>query len=129
MIFLQSLLGRLGLERVVRCRGRLSKLIKVIDFLCLLLPGLSFGFHLKVLLVLWLAVRASNTVPEGEILAIVVVEVEMVDGMVSGRVDDVAVELVLAVMDQDGPHIDGGKHGEIDVSLHWAAEDKDVVRD
>lgn len=82
-----------------------------------------------MLLVFGLAVGASDAVPEGEVLAIVVIEVEMVDGVMSGRVDDVGVELVLAVVNQDRPQVNGAKHTQVNVLLHGYAEDKDVVGD
>lgn len=81
-----------------------------------------------MLLVFGLAVGTSDAVPEGEVLAIVVVEVKMVDGVMGGRIDDIGVELVFAVVDQDRPQVDGAKHAQVDVLLHGYAEDKDMVR-
>lgn len=66
----------------------------------------------------------------GEVLAIVDGKVYVVEGMVRGAVDEsfnpVAGEHV-AVVDQDGPYLDGHEKGQVQVSLDRADEGKYAV--
>ena len=55
------------------------------------------------------AVRAADVVPQGEVLAVVVVEEEVVVRVVGGAVDErleQAGHAVVSVVDGDGPHVD-----------------------
>ena len=53
-----------------------------------------------------LAIAASEAVPDGGVLAKVVVEVEVVGGVTGSAVNDRVVGNVLAVVDQDCPEVD-----------------------
>lgn len=102
--------------------------------------------HLKLLaeeLVVGLAVRTSQAVPESSVLAVVVVEVEtmqrlalsvsnnwevlLVHRVASRAVDDGALSNVFAVMDQDGPDVDKGKENDVGELLEREQEGEDVV--
>jgi hypothetical protein len=58
-------------------------------------------------------VAAKGTVPESRILAIVVVEGQVMDSMAGGTIDDGAVGDIFAVVDHDGPDVDKGKETDI----------------
>ena len=80
-------------------------------------------------LLVGLAVAATQTVPEGGELAVVVVEVEMVHGVAGGAVDDGAVGDVLAVVDEDGPEVDEAEEEDVGELLQREDEGEDVVGD
>lgn len=86
------------------------------DALRLKLPlGLAHLLLLVEEIGVGLTVGAAEAVPEGGVLAVVVVEVEMVHGVAGGAIEDGAVGHVLAVVDHDGPEVDEDKqrHGRV----------------
>lgn len=116
------------LELVRDRLGRLSKLVKRIDLLGLLLPDLVV--HPQALVVLFRArcpVRTSQAVPQCEVLAVVVVEVQVMHRVVCSTVDHCGLDDHLAIVDQHRPKVDQHKHGQVDVLLHREHEHKDVV--
>lgn len=59
------------------------------SFLCLLLPDLAVNSHLSIVLLLRrLTVRTAEAIPQGKVLTVVVVEVQVVDTVVRRGVDD-----------------------------------------
>lgn len=62
-----------------------------------------------------LAVGAADAVPEGGVLAVVVVEVEVVHSVAGSAINDRAIGHVLAVVDHDGPEVDEDeqRHGRV----------------
>ena len=95
----------------------------------LLLPVLLV--HLDLLLehlLLGGAVAASETVPKGGVLAIVVVEGQVVNRVARGAIDDGVVGNVLAVVNQNGPEVDKDEQADIGKLLERENEGEDVVR-
>jgi len=72
-------------------------------------------------------VGASETVPKGSELAIVVVEVQMVHGMTSSTVNYRRVRDVFAVMNQDGPDVDESEQHQIGELVQREDERENVV--
>lgn len=96
------------------------------------LPVPLVGGHLGLLdeqLRVRLAVRTTETIPEGGELAVVVVEVQVVHGVASGAVDDGRVGDVLAVVDHDGPDLDESEEGDVGELLQGEDEGEEVVGD
>ena len=96
------------------------------------LPVPLVGSHLGLLdeeLSVGLAVRTTETVPQGGELAVVVVEVQVVHGVAGGAVDDGRVGDVLAVVDHDGPDLDEGEEGDVGELLQREDEGEQVVGD
>ncbi|KAH3673462.1 hypothetical protein WICPIJ_009773 [Wickerhamomyces pijperi] len=94
----------------------------------LLLPG-----HFVELLALveqlgfWLSVRVTQSVPQGGELTVVVVEVQVVDGVASSTVDDRVVGHVLTVVDHHGPEVDEGEKKQVRHLVQWEDKRVDVV--
>jgi hypothetical protein len=102
-----SSLELLGLGLVASIVAAFDFLDNVFHFLDLALPlGRSHLGLAAEELVVGLAVAATETIPEGGELSVVVVEVQMVHGVASGTVDDRAVGDVFTVVDHDGPDVD-----------------------
>jgi hypothetical protein len=78
-------------------------------------------------LVVGLPVAATQSVPQGGELTVIVVEVEMVHGVAGGAVDDGGVGDVLAVVDEDGPDVDEDEQGDVGELLEGEDEGEDVV--
>lgn len=75
-------------------------------------------------------VGAADLVPEGEVLPVVVVEVEVVVGVVGRAVDDVpqqAGHAVVAVVDGDGPDVDEDVEAQVGDLVQGEEEGVDVV--
>jgi hypothetical protein len=79
-------------------------------------------------LLVWLAVTAAEAIPEGGVLAVVVVEVEVVHGVAGGTIDDGRVGYVFAIVNEDGPDVDKGEEENIRKLLEREDEGEDVVR-
>ena len=60
-----------------------------------------------------LAIAASEAVPDGGVLAKVIVEVQMVGGVAGSAIDDRVIGNVLAVVDQDCPEVDEQEEEDI----------------
>lgn len=76
-------------------------------------------------------VGASQTVPQCEVLAVVVVEEEVVVGVVSGAIDCAGQgsgDAVVAVVDRDGPDVDKHIEGQVEHLVEREQEGVDVVR-
>lgn len=104
-------------DAVGRCRVFLSQLAQVI-------VG-AFSFKGRGALV-----RTANLVPEGEILPVVVVEVQVVVGVVGRAVDDVAQQprhAVIAVVDGDGPDVDEDVEAQVGDFVQGEQEGVHVV--
>lgn len=77
-------------------------------------------------------VGASQTVPQCEILPVVVVEEEVVVSVVSRAIDDsrqTAGNAVVAVVDRDGPDVDENIQHQIEYLVEREKEGVDVVRE
>lgn len=77
-------------------------------------------------------VGASHPVPQGEVLAVVVVEEEVVVGVVGGAVDDAGQSVgdaIVAVVDGDGPDVDEDVQGQVEQLVEGEEERVDVVRE
>lgn len=64
----------------------------------------------------WVSVRASQAIPECEVLSVIVVEVQVMINMVSGTVNQKyqrAWKAVVSIMDGNGPDVDEDKEGEV----------------
>lgn len=75
-------------------------------------------------------VGSTNLVPEGEVLPVVVVKVEVVVGVVGRAVDDVPQQLgdaIVAVMDGDGPDVDEDVEAQVGDFVQGEEEGVDVV--
>ena len=79
-------------------------------------------------LIIWLFVAATEAVPEGGVLTVVVVEVQVVHGVASSTVNYRRVGDVLAVVDEDSPDIDEGEEGDVGELLKREDEWEDMVR-
>lgn len=76
------------------------------------------------------SVGAAQSVPQREVLAVVVVEEEVVVGVVGRAVDDAdqrAGHPVVAVVDGDGPDVDEDVEGQVEHLVQWEEEGVDVV--
>lgn len=77
------------------------------------------------------AVGAEVGVGPGEVLAVVDGEVHVVKGVVGRAVEELFRPVArdhVAVVDQDGPDLDGDEEDHVQVALHWADEDEETVR-
>lgn len=77
-------------------------------------------------------VGASQAVPQGEVLAVVVVEEQVVVGVVSRAVDGAGQSVgdaVVAVVDGDGPDVDEHVQGQVEHLVEGEEEGVDVVRE
>ena len=123
-----SLLELLGLGLVASIIGAFDFLDNVLHLLDLALPLGSAHLGLAAEeLVVGLAVAATETVPEGGELSVVVVEVQVVHGVAGGAVDDGAVGDVFTVVDHDGPHVDEHEESNVGEFLQREEEREDVV--
>ena len=98
-------------------------------FLCLLLP--FFLVHLGLAtekLLIGHPVAASQAIPEGSELSVVVVEVEMVHGVAGSSVDHGAVGNIFTIVDQDGPEVDETEEENICELLEREDKREQVVR-
>lgn len=76
------------------------------------------------------SVGAAQSVPQREVLAVVVVEEEVVVGVMGRAVDDAdqrAGHPVVAVVDGDGPDVDEDVEGQVEHLVQWEEEGEDVV--
>lgn len=73
------------------------------------------------------AVAAAQAVPQRGILAVVIVEVQVVHGVAGGAVEDRAVGGVLAVVDQHGPDLHEDEEAQVGELLQREDEGEDVV--
>lgn len=83
--------------------------------------------HAVVLLFSGLTVGSECAIPEGEILTIVVVEVQMMDRVMSAGVNNLGTKHVVAIMNHDCPDVDEHENGDIEPLLHGNNVDKQVV--
>lgn len=77
-------------------------------------------------------VGAPQTVPQCKVLAVVVVEEEVVVRVVGRAVDDVGQgggDAVVAVVDGDGPDVDEDVQGQVEQLVEGEEEGVDVVRE
>lgn len=98
--------------------------------LALLLP-LLFG-HVLFLVehaLIRLAVTTTQTIPQGRVLAIIIIESQVVDTVAGGAIDDGVVRHELAIVDQDGPEVDKDEEQNKRHFLQGEKEGKDVVGD
>ena len=98
----------------------------MLSFLFLELQDVVHGVQCR----LRLTARATPLVCPSEVLPIVDGEVQMVQRMVGGSVDNVFKRVAgdhVRVMDEDGPDVDENKHSEVEVTLHGEEEDESVV--
>lgn len=75
-------------------------------------------------------VGAAQAVPQGEVLPVVVVEEEVVVGVVGGAVDDAGERVgdaVVAVVDGDGPDVDEDVEEQVEDFVEGEEEGVDVV--
>lgn len=98
--------------------------------LCLKFPDLIVGTlaHQSR----WVPVGASHAVPQGEVLAVIVVEEEVVVGVVSGAVDETRQSVgdaIVTVVDGDGPNVDKNVQGQVKQLVEGEEEGIDVVRE
>lgn len=100
----------------------------LLHFPALLLPlGLGHVLRLVEHALIRLAVAAAQAVPEGGVLAVVVVEGQVVDAVAGGAVDDGVVRHELAVVDQDGPEVDKDEQEDVAHLLQGEEQGEDVV--
>lgn len=123
------LLGLDSIKRVIdTVVGTLYILDNLLHDLALLIPG--FFAHLGLLvkqLLLGLAVAATQAVPKGEVLAVVVVEGQVVNTVAGSTVDDRVVGDILTIMDHDGPEVDKDKKEQICPLLKWEKDWENMV--
>ncbi len=132
MVALLHLLGALGLLGTVR---KIRPVVLALDLLDHLLHLLAlavplFLAHLRVpveQLGIRLPVATAEPVPEGGVLAVVVVERKVMDRVARGAVDERAVGHVLAVVDHDGPDVDEDEERDVGKLLQREQEGEDVV--
>lgn len=77
-----------------------------------------------------MSVGAAHAVPQREVLAVVVVEEEVVVGVVGRAVDDAGQRVghaVVAVVDGDGPDVDKDVEGQVEHLVQREEEGVDVV--
>lgn len=77
-------------------------------------------------------VRAPQTVPQCEVLAVVVVKEEVVVGVVGGAVDDTGQSgghTVVAIVDRNGPDVDKDVEGQVQNLMEGEEEGVEVVRE
>lgn len=106
----------------------LDLVLDLLRLLGLLLPLL--GAHLSLApeeFLIWHAVAAAKTVPEGGELAVVVVEIEVVHCVAGSAVDDGAVSHVLAVVDHNGPDLDEAEENNVGELLQREQEWEQMV--
>lgn len=79
-----------------------------------------------------MSVGAPQAVPQSEVLAVVVVEEDVVVGVVGRAVDDAgqaAGDAVVAVVDGDGPDVDKNVKTQVEQLVQGEEEGVDVVRE
>lgn len=79
-----------------------------------------------------MSVGTSQAVPQSEVLAIIVVEEEVVVGVVSWAVDDTRQtvgDAIVTVVDRDGPDVDEDVECQIEHLVKGEEEGVDVVRE
>jgi hypothetical protein len=103
------------LDHLVNCLGLLSPLALA-----------HFELLLKQLVV-WLSVASTKAVPQCRVLAVVVVEVKMMDGVARSTIDESGVVRILAIVDQDSPDVDKDEKGDGCDFGHGKQEGKYVV--
>ena len=115
-------------RRVTAIVFSLDILENSLHLLSLTLPLLvtHFGLATEKLLV-GLAVAATQTVPEGSELAVVVIEVQVVHGVAGCTVHDGTVGNVLAVVNEDSPEVDEPEQENVGHLLQGEEEGEDVV--
>lgn len=77
-------------------------------------------------------VRAPQTVPQREVLAVVVLKEEVVVGVVGGAVDDAGQSgrhAVVAVVDGNGPDVDKNIEEQVENLVEGEEEGVEVVRE
>lgn len=77
-----------------------------------------------------MSVGAAHAVPQREVLAVVVVEEQVVVGVVGGAVDDAGQGVghaVVAVVDGDGPDVDEDVERQVEQLVQREQEGVDVV--
>ncbi len=75
-------------------------------------------------------VGASQAVPQSEVLAVIVVEEEVVVSVVSWSVDDLrqtAGDTIVTIVDRDGPDVDENVQGQVEHLVEGEEEGVDVV--
>lgn len=75
-------------------------------------------------------VGASQAVPQSEVLAVIVVEEEVMVSVVSWTIDDrsqSAGDTIVTVVDRDGPDVDENVKGQIEHLVKGEEEGVDVV--
>lgn len=75
-------------------------------------------------------VGASQAVPQSEVLAVIVVEEEVVVSVVSRAVDDIrqtSGDAVVAVVDRNSPDVDEDVQGQVENLVEGEEEGVDVV--
>lgn len=80
----------------------------------------------------WVPVGAPQAVPQSEVLSVVVVEEEVMVGVVCGAVNDAgqaAGDAVVSVVDRDGPDVDKDVEGQVEHLVEGEEERVDVVRE
>lgn len=73
---------------------------------------------------------AEVRVGPGEVLAVVDGEVHVVEGVMGGAVEELLGPVArdhVAVVDEDGPDLDGDEEDHVQVALHWADEDEEAL--
>lgn len=78
------------------------------DLFVILLGGVS---HKQS--VLWSSVRVAQSVPQGGKLAVVVVEVQVVNSVASSSVHHRVIGNIVSVVDHDGPEVDKGEQQQV----------------
>lgn len=80
----------------------------------------------------WVPVRAPQTVPQCEVLAIVVLKEQVVVGVVGGAIDDTGQSgghAVVAIVDWNGPDVDKNVEGQVQNLMEGEEEWVEVVRE
>jgi hypothetical protein len=74
-------------------------------------------------------VRTEVSVGPGKVLSVVDGEVHVVQRVMRGAVDELLRPMArnhVAIVDEDGPDLDTNKEDQVQISLHWANENKDA---
>lgn len=72
-------------------------------------------------------VRVEDAIPEGEVLAVVVIEVQVVDGVVGSGIDDFPAIEIGTVVDKDRPDIHKNEEAKVDKLVNRKKEDDKVI--
>lgn len=73
-------------------------------------------------------ISTTNTVPNRGVLSVVVVKLNMVDGVVTGRVDQPSLSKIDLVVDHHRPAVDNDEHAQEDHIVHGNEINSNVVR-